>query len=333
MAAHRDGVLSVLRHRRRDRRDGEPERLHAEAERTAALAGAPLGKLRVVGTGARALLRQWTAAGLPATAGWEAEGARRAPRRRGAAVAGGAARVIPERDFSTRRRPRGRRAADVALLAVAVALLAAAVYAAASAWADARQARASYEEVRAGDRRRRGAREGPAGGGRRRGRGGRPRGVERGGAAAPRRRRAGADAAPRRAPRGADPALRRAARRRDDADRAHRRRLRPLPPGPRVVAGVRPRRAGRRVPRGRGAGVRARPLSRRARGHERPAGRARDGGAWPRCSTSGWRARCGRRPPPTPTPSARRGSSAATRPREWPSCSAAARPGRGRWRR
>jgi hypothetical protein len=74
MAAHRDGVLSVLRHRRRDRRDGEPERLHVEAERTAALAGAPMGRLRVVGTGARALLRQWTAAGLPATAGWEAEG-------------------------------------------------------------------------------------------------------------------------------------------------------------------------------------------------------------------------------------------------------------------
>lgn len=75
MAAHRDGVLSVLRHRRRDRRFGEPERLRAEAERTAALAGAPVGRLRVVGTGARALLREWTAAGLPATVGWEAEGA------------------------------------------------------------------------------------------------------------------------------------------------------------------------------------------------------------------------------------------------------------------
>ena len=75
MAAHRDGVLSVLRHRRRDRRDGEPERLHAEAERTAARAGAPMGRLRVVGAGARALLREWKSAGLPATAGWEAEGA------------------------------------------------------------------------------------------------------------------------------------------------------------------------------------------------------------------------------------------------------------------
>jgi hypothetical protein len=74
MAAHRAGVLSVLRHRRRDRRDGEAERLHAEAERTAALAGIPMGRLRVVGSGARALLREWSAAGLPATAGWETEG-------------------------------------------------------------------------------------------------------------------------------------------------------------------------------------------------------------------------------------------------------------------
>ena len=54
MAAHRDGVLSVLRHRRRDRRDGEAARLRAEAERTAALAGAPLERVRVVGTGAAA---------------------------------------------------------------------------------------------------------------------------------------------------------------------------------------------------------------------------------------------------------------------------------------
>lgn len=56
--------------------------------------------------------------------------------------------MIPERDFSTRRRPRGRRAGDVALLAGAVALLAASVHAAGSAWADARHARASVEEVR-----------------------------------------------------------------------------------------------------------------------------------------------------------------------------------------
>lgn len=56
--------------------------------------------------------------------------------------------MIPERDFSTRRRPRGGGAGDMALLAAAGALLAASVYAAGSAWADARHARASVEEVR-----------------------------------------------------------------------------------------------------------------------------------------------------------------------------------------
>jgi hypothetical protein len=75
MAAHRDGVVSALRHRLRDRRDGEPERLRAEAERTAALAGGGTAKIRVVGSGAQALLREWTAAGLSVTAGWESEGA------------------------------------------------------------------------------------------------------------------------------------------------------------------------------------------------------------------------------------------------------------------
>ena len=55
--------------------------------------------------------------------------------------------MIPDRDFSTRRRPRGR-AGEVALLAVAFALLATAVYAAGWAWVDARHARASFEEVR-----------------------------------------------------------------------------------------------------------------------------------------------------------------------------------------
>lgn len=56
--------------------------------------------------------------------------------------------MIPERDFSTRRRPRGRRAGDVAVLAGSGALLAASVYAAGAAWVDARDARASYQEVR-----------------------------------------------------------------------------------------------------------------------------------------------------------------------------------------
>ena len=70
MAAHRDGVLAALRHRLRDRRDGEAGRLRAEAERTAVLAGQPLGRLRVVGSGARALIREWSAAGLDAGRGW-----------------------------------------------------------------------------------------------------------------------------------------------------------------------------------------------------------------------------------------------------------------------
>jgi hypothetical protein len=74
MAAHGDGVLAALRHRLRDRRDGEAERLRVEAERTAAQAGAPLGRLRVVGTGARALIREWSAAGLDAGRGWLADG-------------------------------------------------------------------------------------------------------------------------------------------------------------------------------------------------------------------------------------------------------------------
>jgi len=74
MAAHRDGVLSVLRHRRRDRRDGEAARLRTEAERTAALAGGEMERIRVVGTGAGSLLREWSAAGLAATAGWEGDG-------------------------------------------------------------------------------------------------------------------------------------------------------------------------------------------------------------------------------------------------------------------
>ena len=72
MAAHRGRELAVLRHRLRDRRDGEAGRLRAEVERTAALAGGALGKVRVVGAGSRALLRDWTSAGLAAAAGWEA---------------------------------------------------------------------------------------------------------------------------------------------------------------------------------------------------------------------------------------------------------------------
>lgn len=74
MAAHRGGVLSVLRHRRRDRRDGEAARLRVEAERTAALAGGEMDRVRVVGTGAGSLVREWSAEGLAASPGWEGEG-------------------------------------------------------------------------------------------------------------------------------------------------------------------------------------------------------------------------------------------------------------------
>jgi Tfp pilus assembly protein PilN len=56
--------------------------------------------------------------------------------------------VIPERDFGSRRRPRGRRPADTALLAVAAVLLLSSAYFTASAFLDARHARASLDEVR-----------------------------------------------------------------------------------------------------------------------------------------------------------------------------------------
>lgn len=54
----------------------------------------------------------------------------------------------PDRDFSSRRRPRSARPADAGLLAIAGLLLALSVYATGSAWADARHARASLDEVR-----------------------------------------------------------------------------------------------------------------------------------------------------------------------------------------
>jgi hypothetical protein len=56
--------------------------------------------------------------------------------------------VIGERDFSSRRRPRGIGRGDVLLLAAGVLLLAAAGASAGSAWADLRRARASLEEAR-----------------------------------------------------------------------------------------------------------------------------------------------------------------------------------------
>jgi len=56
--------------------------------------------------------------------------------------------LIAERDFSSRRRPRDRRAGDLVALALAALLLAASAYAAVSASEDARQAQASLDNVR-----------------------------------------------------------------------------------------------------------------------------------------------------------------------------------------
>jgi len=74
--------------------------------------------------------------------------------------------VIPERDFGTRRRPRGRQPADTALLVAAAVVLLSSAYVTASAVLDARHARTSLDAVRqetaAADERAR-ALEAPAG--------------------------------------------------------------------------------------------------------------------------------------------------------------------------
>ena len=74
LAAHRAGVPFAVRHRLRDRRDGEGDRLRAEVERTAALAGGKPERVRVVGAGSRALVRDWAGSGLAAAPGWDADG-------------------------------------------------------------------------------------------------------------------------------------------------------------------------------------------------------------------------------------------------------------------
>jgi hypothetical protein len=69
------GAVGAVRNRRRDASAGEWRRLRAEADRTAALAGAPEGaRIRVVGAGALALVRELQAAGAPAEAGWRVQG-------------------------------------------------------------------------------------------------------------------------------------------------------------------------------------------------------------------------------------------------------------------
>ena len=72
VAAHRDGELLALRHRLRDSGEGEADRLRAEAERTAGLAGGTPSAIRIVGAGSRALRRDWMSGGRAEAAAWEA---------------------------------------------------------------------------------------------------------------------------------------------------------------------------------------------------------------------------------------------------------------------
>ena len=76
LAATHDGVLRVLRNRRRDADAGEADRLAREVDRTAAFAGNGAGPLRVrvVGPGARGLIGDLLRAGRAAGPGWEMEG-------------------------------------------------------------------------------------------------------------------------------------------------------------------------------------------------------------------------------------------------------------------
>jgi hypothetical protein len=65
LAVFRDGVLRLLRGRRRDPGPGELARLWEEVERSSALAGEGLRpRVRIVGSGAAALVRELTEAGV-----------------------------------------------------------------------------------------------------------------------------------------------------------------------------------------------------------------------------------------------------------------------------
>jgi hypothetical protein len=73
--AWHEGAVRAVRSRLRAAGEGEPQWLAREVDRTAALAGnggAP--RVRVVGTGALALLQRWLEAGRAAEPGWRAEG-------------------------------------------------------------------------------------------------------------------------------------------------------------------------------------------------------------------------------------------------------------------
>ncbi len=66
------GGLALFRSRRRDPGPAEAERLRDEVDRTAVLAGiGEAHRVRVVGTGAPALIRALSFGGRPAQAGWE----------------------------------------------------------------------------------------------------------------------------------------------------------------------------------------------------------------------------------------------------------------------
>jgi hypothetical protein len=76
LAACAGGEIHAVRTRRRDASTGEWRRLRSEGERTAALAGgAAPERVRVVGAGALALVRDLQAAGVRAQAGWPAPSA------------------------------------------------------------------------------------------------------------------------------------------------------------------------------------------------------------------------------------------------------------------
>jgi hypothetical protein len=72
LAARLSGSLRAFRNRRRDQGEGEPERLHLEAVRTAILAGDGAGppRVRVLGPGASFLVGRWREQGLDAELGW-----------------------------------------------------------------------------------------------------------------------------------------------------------------------------------------------------------------------------------------------------------------------
>jgi hypothetical protein len=71
LAAFREGGVRLFRSRIRQLDDTEAERLQQDVERTAAVAGVTVPRVRVVGPGAPTLVRQLAFRGLSARLGWE----------------------------------------------------------------------------------------------------------------------------------------------------------------------------------------------------------------------------------------------------------------------